>query len=259
MMYRIGPVRLAIVVSVAAAQASAQVTSTFSEYTSGKTTEYQAAIGRPVTSGVLDFYDTELFVAGARNVLGTWGASGADVGSLNRPTNIGSSNTMFATQLGEEVDIFGTGTDVILGTFRPFSLFSMDVAHLYSTAYSPIPLSSFTFTVFGFGPSTGNATIAQSFTIAAPTAVGGIQHPVLQTLTFDSRWSMMSNVWFVQSTGSGTASQFTNVRAVLTPEPGTYGLIVIGLCFVAAIQLRQRRRRLTLSPNEEQQVVASAI
>src|SRR4051794_27968619 len=125
-MSRVRFLRLAIVATIAAAPASAQVvTSTFSEFTSQTTTEFQAAIGRPVTSGILDFYDTELFVAGARNVLGTWGTSLSDPGSVNRPTNVGSSNTMFATQLGEEVDLFGTGTDVILGTFRPFSLFSM--------------------------------------------------------------------------------------------------------------------------------------
>src|SRR5205809_6765783 len=130
-MRRLSPLVCVLTRLAIALPARAQVISNFSNYSSPTTTEFQAAVGRPVTSGVLDFYDTELFVAGARNVLGTWGTSAADAGSVNRPTNAGSSTTMFATQLGEEIDIFGTGTDIVLGTFRPFSLFSIDVAHLY--------------------------------------------------------------------------------------------------------------------------------
>ena len=242
-MFRIGFLGLAVTATLATVSASAQVTSTFATYASPTTTEYQAAIGRPVTSGVLDFYDTDFFVAGARNVLGTWGTSGSDPGFVNRPTNVGSSNTMFATQLGEEVDFFGTWTDVVLGSFRSFSLFSMDVGHLYSNAFAPVTLAPVTFTVFGFGPSTGNAVISQAFVIPAPVPVGGVQKPVLQTLVFDARWSAMSNVWFLQSTGSATATQFTNVTATLTPEPGTYVLIVTGLCFIGAIRIRGRRAR----------------
>jgi hypothetical protein len=223
----------------AGAQISA--TSTFSNFASPTTTEYQAAVGRPVTSGVLDFYDTELFVPGSRNVLGTWGFSAADPGSVNRPTNIGSSTSMFATQLGEEVDIFGTGSDIVLGIFRPFGLFSMDVGHLYSSAYAPVTLAPITLTVFGFGPSTGNALITQVFTIPAPAPVGGVQRPVLQTLTFDSRWSAMNNVWWNQSTGSATASQFTNVSATLLPEPGTYILTLSGLIGLGIVRTRRRK------------------
>src|SRR4051812_31378076 len=95
---------LALAIIAIGGPAGAQVKSTFSTFTSPTTTEYPAAIGAPVTSGVLDFYDTDFFVAGARNVLGTWGT--VDAGKVNRPTNVGGSNTMFATQLGEEVDIF---------------------------------------------------------------------------------------------------------------------------------------------------------
>src|SRR5437016_4621449 len=117
---------LAVAVVALALPAGAQVavTSTFSNFSSLLTREFPAAVGRPVTSGVLDFYDTDLFVAGARNVLGTWGTSPADPGSVNRPTNVGSSTTMFATQLGEEVDVFGTGSDIVLGLFKTFSIFS---------------------------------------------------------------------------------------------------------------------------------------
>src|SRR5215217_3745714 len=100
----------------------APVVSNFSNYSSPFTTEFQAAVGRPVTSGVLDFYDTDLFVNGARNVLGTWGTSPLDPGSVNRPNNIGSSTAMFLTQFGEELDIFGTGTDIVIGPARLFNI-----------------------------------------------------------------------------------------------------------------------------------------
>lgn len=219
------------------APAGAQI-STFSAYLSATTTEYAAAVGRPVTSGALDFYDTELFVAGARNVLGTWGTG--DAGAVNRPTNIGSSTAMFATQLGEEVDLFGRGSDIVLGRYNEFNIFSVDVGHLYSTVFSPFTLLSFNFTVFGFGTGTGNTTISQVFAITAPTAVAGVQNPRLQTLTFDSRWRNMSNVWWSQANGSGSAHQFTNVSASLVPEPGTYALTFVGL--VGLFWVRNRRR-----------------
>jgi hypothetical protein len=217
------------------------VVSTFSNSSSPFTTEFPAAVGRPLTSGVLDFYDTDLFVGGARNALGTWGTNAADPGSVNRPTNVGASNTMFATQLNEEVDIFGRGSDIVLGIFEPFSLFSIDVAHLYSPAYAPITLAPITITFFGFGLSTNNLTIQQSFTIPAPTAIGGVQRPLLQTLTFDNRWTIMSNVWWFQSSASGTANQFTNVRATLTPEPSTYVLTLTGLVGLGLAARRKRR------------------
>jgi hypothetical protein len=239
-MRRLSPLASVLAGLAIALPARAQVVSNFSNYSSPFTTEFQAAVGRPVTSGVLDFYDTELFVAGARNVLGTWGTSSSDPGSVNRPTNAGGSTTMFATQLGEEVDIFGRGSDIVLGIFQPFSLFSIDVGHLYSPAYAPITLAPITLTFFGFGPSTGNATIQQVFTIPVPTAVGGVQRPLLQTLTFDSRWSAMSNVWWFQSGSSATANQFSNAVATLTPEPSTYVFTLTGLVGLGLIGRRKR-------------------
>lgn len=233
---------VSLVVGIAVALPSqAQVVSTFSNYSSPFTRDFPAAVGQPVTSGILDFYDTDLFVSGARNALGTWGTNPSDPGSVNRPTNVGSSTAMFATQLNEEVDIFGTGSDIVLGIFRPFSLFSIDVGHLYSPAYAPVTLAPITITFFGFGPSTGNVTIQQVFTIPVPSAIGGVQRPLLQTLMFDSRWSMMNNVWWRQSSGSATANQFTNVSAVLTPEPGTYLLTLTGLVVLGVIRVRRRR------------------
>jgi hypothetical protein len=244
-MRRLSPLASLVIGLAIALPSRAQVVSNFSNYSSPFTTEFAAAVGRPVTSGILDFYDTDLFVSGARNVLGTWGTNPADPASVNRPTNVGSSTTMFATQLGEEIDIFGAGSDIVLNIFRPFSLFSIDVGHLYSPVYAPFTLAPINITFFGFGPSTANAVIQQVFTIPVPTAIGGVQRPLLQTLTFDTRWSMMNNVWWFQSGSSGTANQFTNVNAVLTPEPGTYVLTLTGLAAIGIIRVRRRKTQLS--------------
>jgi hypothetical protein len=227
--------------------AGAQIrTATFGEYARPTTTEHQATIGAPVTSGGLDFYDTDAFPSnvGARNVLGSWGRdpSADPVGVVNQPTNVGSSNAMFATLLGEEIDVFGAGTDVVTGPGVPFGMISIDVAHLYSTAYAPFTLLPINLTFFGFGASTGGSVIEQSFTIPAPPAVGDVRTPLLTTLTFDERWRSVENVWWFQGAGSGSAHQFTNVVSSVVPEPGTYLLTLTGLGGLAAVRLRRRRR-----------------
>src|SRR5215208_1215356 len=113
-MRRLRLLLLAFFVSAGALPTAAQVqaVSTFGEYSSPFTTEFQATIGRPVQSGVLDFYASEFFVPGgtARNVLGTWGTSPSDPGSVNRPTNISTSTAMFGTRPNEEIDVFGAGS-----------------------------------------------------------------------------------------------------------------------------------------------------
>ena len=236
---------LALAGALLAPAAGAQLrTATFGDYASPVTAEHQATIGAPVTSGGLDFYDTDAFVPGARNVLGTWGRDAAadPAGSLNLPTNLGSSTAMFATQLGEEIDVFGAGSNLVTGPLTPFGMISIDVAHLYSTAFSPFTPTSIDLTFFGFGASTGGATIQQSFVVPLPPAGGGVRTPVLTTLTFDERWRSMSNVWWLQGTGSGSAHQFTNVVSSVVPEPGSYLLVLSGLAGLGAVGLRRRRR-----------------
>ena len=226
---------------LAPAAAAQPRTATFGEYASPVTTEHQATVGLPVTSGGLDFY--ELFAPGARNALGTWGTDPADPGAVNRPANLGSSTAMFVTQLGLEVDAYGAGTDIVTGPPVPFGLLSIDVGHLYSTAFAPVTLSSFTLTFFGFGPSTDAAVIDQTFVIPAPAEVGGVQTPVLTTLAFDERWRSMHNVWWFQGASSTTAHQFTNVVSTVVPEPGTWLLTLTGLGGLGGLGALGWRRR----------------
>lgn len=243
------PASLGIAFSVVllALPAGAQVTTTatFSEYASPFTTEYQAAVGAPVTSGGYDFYETEGFNGpGSRNVLATWGTDPADPGSVNVPVNVGSSTAMFGTVLGFEIDMFPAGTDLVFGNVTgQFRLHSIDVAHLYSSSFSPFALGSIGLEFFGFGPGTSFGVISQAFTIPVPPVVDGVQTPVLNTLTFDDRWNGLYNVWWFQGTGSGTAHQFTNVNATLLPEPGTYLLVLTGLGGVGLVGMRRRHTR----------------
>jgi len=212
------------------------VTIDFHEYASPTTTEYQAAVGAPVTSGGLDFYNATGLDANALNSLGTWGTS--DAGSVNRPSNIGTSTTLFATVLGTEVDIYGHGSDLVVGPLNPFSLISLDIAHLYSSAFSPIALVNVNLRFFGFLGS--GPVFFQDFLLPAPVAVNGVQTPVLQTLVFDDRFHNVSNVWYIQGAGSGSATQFTNV--VTTPEPSSLVLLASGLFGVIGISTRRRHR-----------------
>ena len=240
-MRRIAAAVLTLVTVAAPLAAQQPVTITFAEYASPFTTEYAAALGEPVSSGGFDFYSSDALRANARNVLGTWGTDPSDPGFVNQPTNRGNSVLLAGTLPGAAgaVDMYAAGTDLVQGPTRTFNLYSIAIAHLYSTEFTTV-LQSFPLTFAGVN-SIGSQ-IQQTFTIAAPLAgPDGIQRPVLQTLTFDSRWRDLARVGWTQQTVLSGLHQFTNVTAAVVPEPGTYVLLATGLAGLGVVARRRRR------------------
>ena len=229
--------------------AQTPVTIDFAEFRSPTTQVYQATPGGDVYSKGFAFYNR------SSNSLFTWGTDPAqDEMAINVPSNLGpSAATMAMENVNDRLDMYvwmgSRESDANTPTIE-FNLYSMQVAHLFSSAYltTADSLSPISLTFYGFTPGSNVNTLSSVFTIPVPPVIGGVRTPLLTQLQFSGAWHNLTRVvWFNASgpannpsIGLGVSHQFTAIQAAIVPEPATILLLGGGMLVLGVVARRRR-------------------
>ena len=229
--------------------AQSPVTIDFAEFRSPTTRVYQATPGGEVYSKGFAFYNT------TANSLLTWGTDAAqDELAINVPSNLGPTAAAMATEgFGDRLDMYvwtgSPATDANAPT-QQFNLLSMQVAHMFSSAYltTGSDLSPISLVFYGFTPGSNTNTLSSTFTLPVPPVVGGVRTPLLTELQFSAAWRNLTRVvWFngtgpsnTLAVGSAVSHQFTNIQAAVVPEPATVLLLGGGMIVLGVVARRRR-------------------
>jgi hypothetical protein len=138
-----------------------------------------------------------------------------------------SGNPSYA---GNNLWISDGGTNALLtqNGGGPFSIQSIDLAHLESGTFGP---QSFTFT----GNLFGGGTVSQTFTIGAQSG-----SPTFSEFVFGPGWTNLSSVTFASQ--NSTYYQFSDVvlgAPIGAPEPATMTLLATGLVGLFGVARRR--------------------
>jgi hypothetical protein len=241
----------ATLLAVAPLAAQSPVTIDFAEFRSPTTQVYQATPGGDVYSKGFAFSNI------TNNALLTWGTDPAqDELAINVPSNLGPTAAALGAEFfGDRLDMYvwtGSRESDVNAPTQEFNLYSMRVAHLFSSAYltTGSELSPISLAFYGFTSGSNVNTLGSVFTIPVPPLVGGVRTPFLTELRFSGAWQNLTRVvWFnasgpqgtpPPSTGSSFSHQFTDIQAAIVPEPATFLLLGTGMLVLGVVGRRRR-------------------